>query len=72
MAAQPPNPVLEAIFAQVKAGRMSVDGLVGVAVSHPDVFTYRALDGTTLLHWASLRGDLSVIDTCTTFGANVR
>ncbi len=66
------NAALESIFAQVKGGRLSVDGLVGVAVTHPDVFAYRALDGTTLLHWASLRGDLGVIDACITFGADVR
>ena len=67
----PVSPALEAVITEAKRG-ISVSALTKAALSHPDLFSYTSGDGTTVLHWAALRGDLGVLDACLTFGADVR
>ena len=62
---------MDQILLECKQGRLTAQSLTSYAVSTPGLFQHKDREGVSLLHWVSLRGDLELLETCLTFGADV-
>ena len=62
---------VSAVFAAVKQGKMTAASLAKAAVEVPDLFSSMDGDGTRILHWLALRGDVAGVEAALAYGAEV-
>jgi hypothetical protein len=63
---------VSSFFTGVKAGRISADILRKAFNEDPTLISAcDTTDGSTLLHWSSLRGDVSLVNVCIAAGCDV-